>query len=1254
MTNQFGNHLRNIALRSAIVIVLLLLVSGGAQAQDPNLAFCTNAVPPCNPNVPPKPGEPGCYRPPARSPKCERCKSCVRSPCHVESGAYTTSATDLSIRTVGFPITVSRLYESTHQIDGESGYGWVSSLSARLYYTERATTAGGAGTLEADVRLLNGVLYRFVENADGTFTPPDGRFDKLVRNPDETWDLWMQRTRSRLRFSATGNLIEIVDDYGNRLVWSYVMDRLDRITDASGSGRYLQIDWGADGRISGVVDPIGRRVEYTYVNGVLSTVSNPLAQLTKYKYEPGKYVPRLTEINDHWNRNITTIQYVAADQDRVRSYSEKGETYTYTYGYNNVATTTAKSDSSGNTWVFPFGNSGLVADDLPPGGGTGAHTDYDANGLVTLRRDPMGVRTRFTYDSRGNIVTETRDELGQAAVEWRTVYDPNFPDLATSVTPYIPGTNQIHPHWQARKIEYYPPGSVAPGAMHKIYEVDDDGVTSRVKFTYTYDAQGRELTETLANGALRTFSYDAFGNLERVEAPANNAAGHRPVTSYTYDDVGRKRSKTDPEGNVTTFEWDALNRLISSTAPAPLPSSERAFTTTIQYDELDADSRLVTRMVSPNGATIAEARDAYGQLVRRTDAAGHFFSMTWAKGLQTESVDWNGYVTTFSYDARRRLQRITYPDGTYEAYTHRNDNQVVSFRDRAGALITYDYDPFKRMKSASYPGGASASWTFQGQKLMSWTDTRAQSAGTWNRTWDASFQIASETQGSNGTVSWTYDLLGKPMTEKVAGGAEATYAYYDDGSLRTIEWSPVLGSFAHEYDLAGHLTQIRFPNGQTRSLAYDGQGRTVSIANVHPATGNLATFSYGHDVDAFTGEETQLGYLTTISASLPALSMTDAVTRFDYDARGMITRAEYPAGAPYNSRISAWTYDAAGNRTSETVNGVTSHYTYRKYGSNPRNSSVLESDGQNTYAYDDAGNTVTRSGSRGNYGFAWDAEHRLLSVTGNESETYHYDPIQRRVATTSAAGTTKSLYSGFQVIQESGASNAQYLFAEGYDRPLAMVRGGQIYYYAVDGLGSVVAMNDQDGTVVNSHAYDAWGVPVARNVTVASPFGFTARPVGAAGLADHRNRSYESATGSFRSFDPLITIAGRNVAARAADFVPAMFAYAYADGRPTMLVDPLGLQAEEGDEGDAAQREQECIEGCYAKAWERVDGCEFRYASQLVFCIGYAAKCKFWPTPPCWGRVGLCFVTALGVRTACLFTAYLEQALCVDGCACPI
>src|ERR1700726_1589447 len=63
------------------------------------------------------------------------CNQCTGSPCYVASGVYETRATDLELPTSGFSLLASRTYQSSHAIDGPTGYGWTSNLAAHLYYT---------------------------------------------------------------------------------------------------------------------------------------------------------------------------------------------------------------------------------------------------------------------------------------------------------------------------------------------------------------------------------------------------------------------------------------------------------------------------------------------------------------------------------------------------------------------------------------------------------------------------------------------------------------------------------------------------------------------------------------------------------------------------------------------------------------------------------------------------------------------------------------------------------------------------------------------------------------------------------------------------------------------------------------------------------------------------------------------------------------------------------------------------------------
>ncbi|MGH9360414.1 MAG: DUF6531 domain-containing protein, partial [Thermoanaerobaculia bacterium] len=446
-------------------LLLLLLPLLAALLANPAHAvgWCGNPAQPCNPDSPSS----GCYRPKKPDPRCEpkECGKCTKSPCYVASGVYEGSVVDLELPTTGLPLAATRNYQSSQMIDGPTGYGWTSSFAARLYSTVYLFAAPSTYQRRAVVIMPDGARYVFADNGNGTFTPPAGRYDVLVRNGDGTFDLTLQHSRSVLHFGVDGSLVSLTDEYGNALLMTYdASGRIERFADAAGSGRFIDVFWGADGRIALLQDSAGRTVEYAYdAQGVMTAATDPLDRTTFYNYVQGKYVPLLAGVRDHWNRVVTEISY--DPQDRVRTYSEQLETWTYTYNYQNDPAKTAKTDQFGNTWVFTHGAGGLVTATTPPPGAGGAvsSVSYNADGSIQQETDEAGVKTAYTYDALGRVTSVTRDYQGSKAVRYDYEYQPLFPDKVIAVTPRKPSTGAIDPTWQGSRYDYYEAGSPAPG-----------------------------------------------------------------------------------------------------------------------------------------------------------------------------------------------------------------------------------------------------------------------------------------------------------------------------------------------------------------------------------------------------------------------------------------------------------------------------------------------------------------------------------------------------------------------------------------------------------------------------------------------------------------------------------------------------------------------------------------------------------------------------------------------------------------------
>ncbi|MCD4830525.1 MAG: hypothetical protein K8R02_01805 [Anaerohalosphaeraceae bacterium] len=111
------------------------------------------------------------------------------------------------------------------------------------------------------------------------------------------------------------------------------------------------------------------------------------------------------------------------------------------------------------------------------------------------------------------------------------------------------------------------------------------------------------------------------------------------------------------------------------------------------------------------------------------------------------------------------------------------------------------------------------------------------------------------------------------------------------------------------------------------------------------------------------------------------------------------------------------------------------------------------------------------------------------------------------------------------------------------------------YYYHSDGLGSIIAMSDSDGSLAESYEYDVFGSLKIYNAlgsatttsSMANPYFFTARRYDPeTGLYYYRARMYSPALGRFLQPDPIGYKGGLNL-------------YGYVGNNPIMFTDPRGL-----------------------------------------------------------------------------------------------
>ncbi|MFD8560958.1 LamG-like jellyroll fold domain-containing protein, partial [Streptosporangium canum] len=338
---------------------------------------------------------------------------------------------------------------------------------------------------------------------------------------------------------------------------------------------------------------------------------------------------------------------------------------------------------------------------------------YSATGDLAEQTSPSGLKVTFAYDGLGRVTSRT--EVSAAN-----------PDGVTSTFTYD-GLGRV---------------LTQSGAGVK-NEVTD--VTHTAKITYTYDADGNRLTETLA---------DLTGG-----DPAR-------TTTSTYDTFGRVETVTDPEGGLARTSWDVTGAQASTTDPMGMvltyayTKRGEPFTTTLK--------NWTGSPVSPQAAkdVVLESRsyDPAGRLDAQVDAMGRktsykYFTDNRLSQVIADDVRLNGLTT---------LADVVVEDNVYDAA----GNLTKQVTGGGKATSDYVYDATGRLTST----------TLDPATLKRKTTYAYDAAGNVTK---QDFTGAGSTRIES--TLYAYNSLGQVTRQTVENGADdlVTAWSYDDRGLLT-------------------------------------------------------------------------------------------------------------------------------------------------------------------------------------------------------------------------------------------------------------------------------------------------------------------------------------------------------------------------------------------------------------------------------------------------------------------------------------
>jgi YD repeat-containing protein len=231
------------------------------------------------------------------------------------------------------------------------GYGWTHSYNWKIQQDSQ--------TGDAIVVRGTGRKHRYTYNAQsGTFTPPAGVYDELVRHPDGTWTLTF-KDQTKMHFDSSGKLIAIVDKNGNQVTLSYdSYGRLTQVQEASGkvlSFGYANSSLGGSGGSGGFEGEFGGGES---VDTKVRTVTDPRGKVWQFSYDA---YDRLTSITDPMGF-VISFSYDA--YRRITSITDK-RGFLWQYGYDgNGKVVWAKHPDTGNAQIsISWDNIGVTITD---------------------------------------------------------------------------------------------------------------------------------------------------------------------------------------------------------------------------------------------------------------------------------------------------------------------------------------------------------------------------------------------------------------------------------------------------------------------------------------------------------------------------------------------------------------------------------------------------------------------------------------------------------------------------------------------------------------------------------------------------------------------------------------------------------------------------------------------------------------------------------------------------------------------------
>jgi RHS repeat-associated protein len=965
-------------------------------------------------------------------------------------------------------------------------------------------------------------------------------------------------------------LTQRIDPQGNATTLTYDASmRLTKITDALGQETTLEYTLPSDPlKITKVTDPFGRFATFGYNDaGRLVSITDVIGIQSTFTYEGGgDFINSLTTpygTTTFANTEIGTIR-------RITATDPAGDTEVLESNEAETAVIPASDPANLIPQGVPVLNAQLNTRNSfywdkkqwkeAPNDYTRAHIyhwlkNLDAttvSGYLESEKPPLQSRVWYSYPDQadpqivGAITTPSK--VGR-------VIEGGTQLVSRSITPLGKFASETDPLGRTTNYQYSADGIDLLNFAQVV------AGSPRTLATIAYNDQRRPLTVTGANGNTAFYGWNARGQMissknERNETTAYSyytedeagmqrkarlatidgpLSGDADSVNLDYDATGNLARVTGPDGYFLRFAYDALDRLTRVT----FPDETYTETTYLALDPQISRDRLerLTHYVY----------NSLRQLISVTDPAQRETQYHYCDcGALDQLIDPMNRITNWHHDIAGRLTAKVYDDGSAIQYAYEPlSGRLSAITDEKNQVKTRSYNLDNTLAGITYTNAEHYTPNVAFTYDLDFRRLKTMVDGIGTTTYDY-YPINPGTLGAGQLASvdgplpdemltYTYDELGRNTGYAINGVGE-TRTFDLLGRLLSVV-NP-LGTFDYTYvGATGRMDKVTYPNGMTCQYNYHpltGDFRLKDIVHTLPGDTLLSRHSYEYNSVGNIMRWTQISPQASLNRSW-LCGYDDADQLTSVTSQDPDTLANLPTGQY------AYTYDPAGNRLTETIDGVTATANFNAL---------------NQLVGLDTGGSATLP----QQAYEWDAEDRLVAISyigSNERSEFEYDGYGRRLGVREKRGNTvidyrRFAWRGFQIAEERDISGSA-VQKRYFERGMQIFEGGALdpRMFSHDHLGSVRELISTDAQLTNSFDFDPWG---RRTLSVGqsdeSSLAFTGHWLHAKSrLVMAQYRHFQTDSGRWSSRDLL----GESIRVNL---------YQYSLNNPTTYLDPLGLTCE--------------------------------------------------------------------------------------------